>query len=82
MKKKKRKKQTDFYFLELSLHFVILESIKGIRNCSVTQTSMSNIPNQNIGIIGPPPHILISIGNSVRMRVRGPFIKKSKIEVF
>ena len=57
-----------------------MESIKGIRNCSVTQTSMSNIPIRNIRIIGPPPHILISIGNRVRMRVRGPFIKKSKID--
>ena len=80
MNKKNKKKQTDFYFLELSLHFVFLESIKGIRNCSVTQTSMSNIPNQNIGIIGSPCHILISIGNRVRMRVRGRFIKKTKID--
>ena len=33
--KKNRKKQTDFYFLELSLHFVFLESIKGMKNYSL-----------------------------------------------
>ena len=41
---------------------------------------MLNIPNQNIGIIGPPLHILISNGISVGMRVRGPLIKFLKVD--
>ena len=37
MKKKKRKKQTDFYFLELSLQSVNLEIVNGMKNYSLTK---------------------------------------------